>query len=441
MRLNPHPKQAVCLEYLLPDSKRKREVVFGGGARGGKSWLGWEWLTHMCLTYPGVRYFVGRDELKRLRSTTLMTFFKVTKHHKVTAFNYNAQDHYIGFGNGSRIDLLELRYYPSDPMYERFGSSEYTGGWIEEGGEIEFGCYDVLKTRIGQHLNDKYDIPPKLLITCNPKKNWLYTNFYRPHSEGRLEPHKAFVQSLYRDNIYREASTESQLDSLASEAQKQRLMYGNWDYEDDPEQLITWSMAETMWDVAHIAGEKALGVDVARSGDDSSCIAVGDGNRVMDIRRIAKYDTVEVALVVKSIIETERVNPMKVGIDTVGLGAGTFDYLKHIGLHCTEVVSGASATSIDTAYNFKNLRSQMWWEFREALLSGEVSMGITDPKLCEMLKEDLTAPRYKIVGERMIQVESKDDIKKRLGRSTDLGDCVVYWYHMRGAGNVLFSFG
>jgi hypothetical protein len=356
-------------------------------------------------------------------------------------YHYNGQDHHITFDNGSRIDLLELRYYPSDPLYERFGSSEYTGGWIEEGGEIEFGCYDVLKTRIGQHLNDKYEIPAKLLITCNPKKNWLYTNFYKPFTDGILAPHKAFVQSLYRDNIYREATTEQQLASLSSESQKQRLMYGNWDYEDDPEQLITWEQAEGMWDVSHEEGEKALGVDVARSGDDASCIAKGNGNRVMSILRIMKYDTVEVAKEVKGIIERERIDPMKVGIDTVGLGAGTFDYLKDQGFHCTEVISGASATTIDTAYNFKNLRSQMWWEFREAILSGEISMGIEDPKMCEMLKEDLTAPRYKIVNEKMIQVESKDEIKKRLGRSTDLGDCVVYWHHMRSAGSVLFSFG
>lgn len=40
------------------------------------------------------------------------------------------KDNFIELGNGSRIDLLDLQYQPRDPLYERFGSLEYTGGWI-----------------------------------------------------------------------------------------------------------------------------------------------------------------------------------------------------------------------------------------------------------------------------------------------------------------------
>jgi len=83
------------------------------------------------MAYPGTKWFIGREELKRLRESTLITFYKVCKMfgiRKDIDFKYN----------GSRIDLLDLRFLPSDPLYERYGSIEYTGGWIDEGGENLF---------------------------------------------------------------------------------------------------------------------------------------------------------------------------------------------------------------------------------------------------------------------------------------------------------------
>jgi len=141
--INLHEKQGEAFE-LLTDSN-KRFIFFGGGSTGGKSWLGWVWLLSMSIKYPETRWFIGRDELKRLRNTTLITFFKVLSAYQIPEhyWNYNAQDHFIQLINGSRIDLLELKYYPSDPLYQRFGSAEYTGGWIEEAGEVDFGSFDI----------------------------------------------------------------------------------------------------------------------------------------------------------------------------------------------------------------------------------------------------------------------------------------------------------
>src|SRR5205823_668645 len=93
--------------------------------------------------------------------------FKVCSFHHIPAsdFKYNGQDHYIQFANGSRIDLLDLKFLPRDPLYERYGSAEYTDGWIEEAGEVHFAAFDTLKSRIGRHLNDQYGLIPKMLIT------------------------------------------------------------------------------------------------------------------------------------------------------------------------------------------------------------------------------------------------------------------------------------
>ena len=94
------------------------------------------WLVSICFFYPGSKWFIGRAELKRLMASSYVTWTKVCKHHSIPLSDWklNGQYNFIEFTNGSRIDLLDLAYKPSDPMYERLGSLEYTGGWVEEAG-------------------------------------------------------------------------------------------------------------------------------------------------------------------------------------------------------------------------------------------------------------------------------------------------------------------
>ncbi len=166
-----HDKQAYALEMLTDDSHV--EILYGGAAGGAKTWTGAAWLLFMSLSYPNTKWFIGRAELKRITQSTYITFKKVCTQYHVPdeLWNYNGQLNYIEFFNGSRIDFLDLKYNPSDPLYERYGSLEFTGGWIEEGGEVNFGAYDTLKTRIGRCMNREYGLKRKLFITCNPKKN------------------------------------------------------------------------------------------------------------------------------------------------------------------------------------------------------------------------------------------------------------------------------
>lgn len=119
--------------------------------------------------------------------------------------------------------------------------------------------------------------------------------------------------------------------------------------------------------------------------------------------------------------------PEKCGIDTVGLGAGVFDNMKEKGKKCREIISGKKPTKKLDSYEFQNLRSQMWWQLRENVKNKDIHIPGDD----EELLTDLTAPRYEIVGDKKIKVESKDGIKQRLGRSPDKGDAVVYANAMR----------
>ena len=127
------PKQHEAMRAL---GNGVRYLLYGGAGGGGKSWLGCYWLTLICSSFDGVRYFVGRNNLVDTRASVLVTFSKVTKALNYEAYRFN--DEGIQFANGSQIVFLDLSYYPKkDPMFERFGSKEFTGGWIEEAGEVK----------------------------------------------------------------------------------------------------------------------------------------------------------------------------------------------------------------------------------------------------------------------------------------------------------------
>lgn len=443
LKIEPTYKQHLALERLF-DSVTEF-VLFGGGANGGKSWIGCLWLILCCYMYPGTKYFIGREELKRLKDTTLVTFFKVCKYYKIpeSDYRFNGQDNNIKFRNASRIDLLDLKFLPSDPLYERFGSAEYTSGWIEEAGEVHFDAFDTLKSRIGRYYNDKFNILGKIFLSCNPKRNWLFSIFYKPFKNNSLPDNLAFIQALVDDNWYREKKSKEKLQGITNKAKRERLLFGNWNYEDEPDQLIAYEWLDKSLEVEHIKGKKALGNDVARFGDDLSVIAKFFGNALILLKYFSGLSTDVFAEKIKEEIDEDNIDSDLVGIDTVGLGAGTYDNLVRWGYSVKEIRSGAAAEDIDIddedessgskeeTYEYNNLRSQMWWVAREELRKGEISIKLTDQQLVERLFEDLTAPKYEIRNDKVIVVESKKDIKKRIGRSPDLGDAFVYGNWMR----------
>ena len=414
-----------------------RTLVYGGGAGGGKSWLGCIWLMNMCLAYPHTRWFMAREVLKDLKRSTLTTFFKIARLYKLEKhFRYNSHQGEINFHNGSQILLIELAYKPSDPLYQDLGSTEYTGGFIDEGGEIHFDAYEALKnSRIGRQYNDKYNIFPTILVTCNPTKNWLYHRFYKPHQNGTIDEDCRFIPSLVSDNIFIDSQVIKGLMGFKNEGQKQRLLYGNWDYEDEPEQIIRYEWLEKCFlKSEYTKGQKYMGVDVARFGNDKSVIAKMEGNILYAVEQWEKIDTATFADIVKGEIIAEHIDSENVGVDVVGVGAGTVDILKSKGYNVVEIISGASAEDCDETggHQFLNLRSQMWWALRERIKKGEflIDMPIESEQAQTIIK-DLTAPKYEIVRDKQIKAESKANIRNRLGRSPDTGDAVVYAHWMK----------
>ena len=406
-------------------------VFLGGGAGGGKTWFICETRLINALRYPGYRSFIGRNELTRLMQSTYITWCKVSQFHKIPAgtWHLNGQYHYIDFTNGSRIDLLDLKYLPSDPLYERFGSLEYSDGALEEAGEIHALAYDVMKSRIGRHQIG--EVKPTMVITGNPKKNWTYTEFYKPWRDKILPSNTVFIQSLFGDNPWTAETYGKQLRSIKDKITRQRLMLGNWEYEDDPSTLIDFEAITDLWTNSIPEDLKAMTVDVARMGKDKTVIFIWLGKNLRKVYIYKKQDTEVTRQKIRDMARTEQIPYSRIVIDEDGVGGGVVDSLKGV----KGFIGGSSPLAQKEDMDrpaYRNLRTQCYYLLAETINTHKMAINcevISDEpaNFRDLLTEELEQVKEKNPDsdEKKLQIIPKEDIKLSIGRSPDFADALM----------------
>lgn len=177
----------------------------------------------------------------------------------------------------------------------------------------------------------------------------------------------------------------------------------------------------------------ALGVDVARGGADRTVFARRYGAAVAPLD-YKPYSTVttETSGAALGIL---RVNSGRAIVDVVGVGGGVVDQLREA-LPSERVVAfgageGTARRDVSGELGFADKRSAAWWHMRERLDPESPLEPVLLPP-DDMLVGDLVSPHWKVLQRGVIKVEPKEDIKKRLHRSTDAGDSVVqsFWPEM-----------
>lgn len=419
------------------------EIHFGGAAGGGKSWLGAESRLVRALAYPGYKSFIGRNELTRLKASSYLTFEKVCAFHKIpkSAWHLNNQYNYIHFNNGSRIDLLDLAYKPSDPMYERLGSLEYTdGGWIDEAGEIPFMAIDILKTRGGRHMNTEFKLNPDSLYTYNPNKGWVY-RVYKSWKSGALAKDVVFIQSLFSDNPYTAEIYGKQLDRLTDPAMRARLKMGSFEYDNDPASLIEYDAILDLWtntvNQLGDAAEKSMTIDVARHGVDKTVIYLWKGWKLYGVRIYAKQDTAVTSQKARDLCREEAIAYSRALVDEDGIGGAVVDNNKGF----KGFVANSSALENLISHekeNYANLKAQCGYKLAEKINKHEMAIeiepnqfisevnGITQEVWKEMLVEELEQIKSKDIDkDQKLKLVPKDEVKELLGRSPDFSDTAL----------------
>lgn len=435
--IKPLPKQHLAYQKL--QDKKTKYVIFGGGAGGGKSWLGCEWILTACYFNPSSKWFIGRKELKRLLQSSFETWKKVCDWHGIPSKDWklNSQYNYIEFFNGSKVDLLDLDEQPSDPEYERFGSLEYTGGWIEEAGEIRFKAFDVLKSRIGRHKNLEFDVHPKMLITCNPKKNWLKRKIWTPWRAGELDAKYCYIQSLYSDNYFTSEIYGENLDEITDKATRQRLKEGNWDYDDEEGQLIDDDAIRDIWTNPLVGEGKYITADIARFGKDKTVVMIWDGWNVTDIFTYEFQDTAITAKKIDELLLDRKISRNMCAIDEVGVGSGVVDQLRGVqgfvanaspielpDSEIKTIMRGGKVVNVTSKDNFKSVKDQCGFLLAEKINNRMLAITASiREELREGISEEIEELKDGNPDEDVKKkLVPKDVIKENLGRSPDYLD-------------------
>lgn len=170
----------------------------------------------------------------------------------------------------------------------------------------------------------------------------------------------------------------------------------------------------------------AIGLDVARFGEDKTVFALRQGKVIPELRVYAKEDTMAT---VGRLAGIQRAHGGKAWIDEIGVGAGVMDRAKELELDAEAFNSAERTDLLDRSgeLGFADKRAAAYWTVRE-LLNPAYGEDIALPPDDELMG-DLTAPKWSVQSGGKIRIEKKEDIRKRTGRSPDKGDGVVmsFW--------------
>jgi hypothetical protein len=444
------------------------ELLYGGAGGGGK--------TDLLLGLAGTlhhRSIIFRREFPRLRGIIERSreIFNVRgdAHGKDS---YNESLHIWRLGNGRMIELASIQFEKDKENFR--GRPHDLYGWDEvtEFSESMFRFVNGWNrtTRKGQRC--------RIVAASNPPSSaegewvirywapWLDSQHPNPAKPGELrwfaviagvdkevedgspfeyegemiQPRsRTFIPARLTDNPFLMQSGYMAVLQAMPEPLRSQMLYGDFSVgvADDPWQVIPteWvRAAQARWkDDARPKDAKgkalpmtALGVDVARGGGDKTVLSRRFGTWFAPLEKHPGSSTPDgptvAALVAKALVDGGYAN-----IDGIGVGASVYDHCRQqsgIRERVRSIIYSEAVTERDKSktLSFRNLRAYAYWSFREALdpKTGDNLALPPDPELLA----DLCAPKWSM-SLSGVQVEAKEDIIKRIGRSPDSGDAVV----------------
>jgi hypothetical protein len=253
------------------------------------------------------------------------------------------------------------------------------------------------------------------------------------HKDEIITPRsRTFIPSGVDDNIYLKRTGYKATLQALPEPLRSKMLKGDFTAgrEDDP-----WQVIPTSWVVAAQERWKyrarptplqsSLGVDPARGGADEMIVAPRYDNWVGELIAVPGHQVPSGQDALTLVLSAWR-NGSAINVDSIGVGASVFDALRGNGISAHSLVGSQASHARDKSgsLGFLNKRAEWWWNLREDL-DPDSGLDVCLPP-CPKLKADLCAPRWTAHHRGGIKVEGKGDLMKRLGRSPDRGDAVVY---------------
>lgn len=257
---------------------------------------------------------------------------------------------------------------------------------------------------------------------------------------------RTFIPSFIGDNPFlMDTGYESVLQAMPEPLRSQMLL---GDFRAGTEDSA-WQCLPTAWVEAAQARWRpdggqgvpmdSVGADISRGGADKTCAAPRHGVWFAPIHTWPGSMVTTGQIAAGLLLSVTR-DKAPIHIDAIGVGASAYDQLSQNGVHVVPIIASENPEWLKGEFDkytgklkFRNVRSWMYWRFREAL-DPKIGDNLALPPDPEM-KADLCAPHWKLTPGGIL-IEPKDDslsatgdmipgLVKRLGRSPDKGDAVV----------------
>lgn len=429
-------KQLEALNYLTNDDT-VIEVLYGGAARGGKTWLLCLWKILQRLAWHGSTGLIGREDKGVLKLTTMETYKMVLDDLQlIEGVDYQFVKNNCYFENGSTELFSGIRYYPQkDPEFNWLGSFDLTDAALDESQQIHYKATQVLKGRYsklkGRNTYQKngiktfedWELRPKAFYGCNPMKNWVYLEFYKLDKLNRIEPHKKFIKALPKDNPH---VAQSYFDSLetADKITRQRLLLGNFEYDDNPDALVEYDAIIDCFTNDHIEedySDAGITADLAMKGRDRFVCLPWRGY-VCDFSKAV----IENESTGKGIEDAIKKMKVRLGVrnsriiaDSDGLGSYLSSYIENI----KEFRGGASPFDP----KFGNLKDECAFKLAELIKEGRLRIICEKKELREDIAEEIEASLVRVPTKDVekYRVRTKNDVKEIIKRSPDFYDALL----------------
>ncbi|KKK97733.1 hypothetical protein LCGC14_2649800, partial [marine sediment metagenome] len=269
---------------------------------------------------------------------------------------------------------------------------------------------------------------PTILETFNPAKNHVYHRYYKPYKEGKLPVYRLFITALATDNTYLDPSYIEQLKN-ADKITKERLLYGNFEYDDDPSKIFEYDKILDMFSEGHVietGAKRYISCDVARFGEDKTVIIVWLGHYIEKIYHYPRTSMREVRDELIRLSSLHGVYPNNIIVDEDGVGGGVVDFMKGI----RGFVNNSSPKETKSSkkfHNYANLKTQCYFKLAEKVNAGEIKIYEDCPlEVKELIIEDLEQVAQKDIDkEQPIRLVPKEEVKERIGRSPDFSDAIM----------------
>ena len=256
-------------------------------------------------------------------------------------------------------------------------------------------------------------------MTCNPSRNFLYEDFYMANKEGTLPYYRKFVNATGLDNPYLSESYIENLKRTLTTSEVNRLLLGNWESQDSPDNLVSSDDILEMYDHSINVNNddtRYISADIAFK-QDGCVLFVWEGNDVIDIIKVGKEEVVLDKI--KEVARDYDVQTRYISYDSDGVGQFIRQYLRS----AKAIINNGKVLKGE---NYVNLKAQLYYKLGELIRDGKIKIKTNRYK--KELEGELLSIKRKVrdTSQSKMEINSKAEQKKILGHSPDYADAMAY---------------